>query len=73
MWFGGLCLLVRSGPGKSDSGISDISASMATEVATDQEQKAMRKPRRNHTAAFKSKVAIAALKGDETLAALGTH
>jgi hypothetical protein len=31
---------------------------------------AMRRPRRNHTAAFKAKVAIAALKGDETLAAL---
>ena len=42
----------------------------ATEVADQQEQKAMRRPRRNHTAAFKAKVAIAALKGDETLAAL---
>lgn len=31
---------------------------------------ATRRPRRNHTAAFKAKVAIAALKGDETLAAL---
>jgi transposase-like protein len=31
---------------------------------------AMRRPRRNHTSAFKAKVAIAALKGDETLAAL---
>ena len=30
----------------------------------------MRSPRRNHTAAFKAKVAIAALKDDETLAAL---
>jgi transposase-like protein len=30
----------------------------------------MRRPRCNHTAAFKAKVAIAALKGDETLAAL---
>ena len=30
----------------------------------------MRRPRRNHTAPFKAKVAIAALKGDETLAAL---
>ena len=29
----------------------------------------MRSPRRNHTATFKAKVAIAALKGDETLAA----
>ena len=30
----------------------------------------MRRPRRNHTAAFKAKVAIAALKGDKTLATL---
>jgi transposase len=27
----------------------------------------MRRPRRNHTAAFKAKVAVAALKGDKTL------
>ncbi len=30
----------------------------------------MRRPRRNHSAAFKAKVAIAAVKGDETLVAL---
>jgi len=30
----------------------------------------MRRPRRNHSAAFKAKVAVAALKGDQTLAAL---
>lgn len=30
----------------------------------------MTRPRRNHTAAVKAKAAIAALKGDETLAAL---
>jgi transposase len=30
----------------------------------------MRRPRRNHTAAFKAKVALAALKGDRTLAEL---
>ena len=29
-----------------------------------------RRPRRNHTAAFKAKVAVAALKGDKTLAEL---
>jgi transposase-like protein len=30
----------------------------------------MRRPRRNHTAGFKAKVAVAALKGDKTLAEL---
>ena len=30
----------------------------------------MRRPRRNHTVAFKAKVAVAALKGDKTLAEL---
>jgi transposase-like protein len=32
-----------------------------------------RRPRRNHTAAFKSKVALAALKGDKTLSELAQH
>ena len=32
-----------------------------------------RRPRRNHTAAFKSKVALAALKGDKPLAELAQH
>ncbi len=30
----------------------------------------MRRPRRNHSAGFKAKVALAAVKGDETLATL---
>lgn len=30
----------------------------------------MKRPRRRHSAAFKAKVALAALKGDQTLAAL---
>ena len=30
----------------------------------------MRRPRRNHSAAFKAKVALAAIKGDKTLAEL---
>ena len=32
-----------------------------------------RRPRRNHTPAFKAKVAIAAIKGDRTLAQLAEH
>jgi transposase len=32
--------------------------------------KRMRRPRRNHSAAFKAKVAVAAVKGDQTLAQL---
>lgn len=32
-----------------------------------------RKPRRNHSPAFKAKMALAALKGDKTLAGLAQH
>ena len=32
-----------------------------------------RRPRRNHTPAFKAKVALAAVKGDKTLAELAQH
>jgi transposase len=35
-----------------------------------QERSMSRRPRRNHSAAFKAKVALAALKGDRTLAEL---
>ena len=32
-----------------------------------------RRPRRNHTSAFKSKVALAAVRGEQTLSELGQH
>lgn len=33
----------------------------------------MKRPRRNHSTAFKAKVALAALRGDKTLAELAEH
>ena len=33
----------------------------------------MRRPRRNHSPAFKAKVALAAIRGDKTLAELAAH
>jgi len=33
----------------------------------------MRRPRRNHSAAFKAKVALAAIRGERTLAELAAH
>jgi len=36
----------------------------------EEEQTSMRRPRRNHSPQFKSKVALAAVKGDRTLAEL---
>jgi len=33
----------------------------------------MKRPRRNHSAAFKAKVALAAMRGDKTLAELAEH
>jgi transposase len=33
----------------------------------------MKRPRRNHGAAFKTKVALAAIRGDKTLAELAEH
>ena len=37
------------------------------------ERKMARRPRRNHSAAFKAKVALAALKGDKTMSELATQ
>ena len=38
--------------------------------STEKEQKMTRRKRRNHTSAFKAKVALAALKGERTLVEL---
>jgi transposase-like protein len=33
----------------------------------------MRKPRRNHSATFKARVALEAIRGDKTVAEIGAH
>jgi transposase-like protein len=42
-------------------------------VVVNERSKAMKRPRRNHGAEFKAKVALAALKGDKPLAELAEH
>ena len=39
-------------------------------IAESEERPMTRRPRRNHTASFKAKVALAAIKGDRTIAQL---
>ena len=44
--------------------------SSAVEFSREKEQKMTRRKRRNHSSAFKAKVALAAVKGERTLAEL---
>jgi transposase-like protein len=65
----------RSGSGKLDSGISGIAALRWHDVAIKkQEREEMtRRPRRNHSAQFKAKVALAAVRGEKTLSELASQ
>jgi transposase len=42
-------------------------------IANDRRKIMTRRPRRNHTAAFKSKVALTAIRGEQTLSELAQH
>jgi transposase-like protein len=55
---------------KLDSVISESAAPEPANKMAGKRRVMARRPRRNHTAAFKAKVALAALKGDKTLAEL---
>jgi transposase len=58
-----------AGLAKVDSDISEKSCSIMEE-GKEEEALMSKRPRRNHAAAFKAKVALEALKGDQTIAEL---
>src|SRR5262245_48062116 len=60
----------RAGFGNLHRAISGASACQRARLARESGESMSRRPRRNHTSAFKAKVAIAATKGDRTLVQL---
>ena len=60
----------RGGSGNSDSVVSGSLASRTPPRVANQRSEAMKRTRRNHGATFKAQVALAAVKGDKTLAEL---
>ena len=68
----------RSGLGFSDSPISDSLAQPKPQILRQieeqiEEQAHEKGEKRNHAAGFKAKVALAAIRGDKTLAELAEH
>src|SRR6516225_7967158 len=61
---------LRAGFGNLHRAISGASARQRARLARESGESMSRRPRRNHTSAFKAKVAIAAIKGDRTLVQL---
>jgi len=53
-----------------DSGLSDESAPSRAKKAFNKEHRLARRSRRNHSPAFKAKVALVAVKGEQTIAEL---
>jgi hypothetical protein len=61
---------LRGGPGNSDSVIRIALLHRRHRLVVKQRSKAMKRTRRNHGVEFKAKVALAAVRGDKTLAEL---
>jgi len=59
---------LRTGPGNLAPRLSDVSVLITALRRAKTGEQTMKRKRRNHSAAFKAKVALAALKGDKTLA-----
>ncbi len=66
----GMSGVPRAGLGNLNRAISGVSADSGHAVPSELGETMYRRPRRNHTPTFKAKVALAALKGDRTLAQL---
>ena len=66
----GLLRLDRAGPGNLHRTLSGVSSDGGHAVFRESGETKQRRPRRNHTPAFKAKVALAAIKGDRTLVEL---
>src|ERR1700722_6607358 len=62
--------LWESWPRKTGQGVKWIFCLTAAWFAAYQERRMTKRARRNHTSAFKAKVALAAIKGEKTLAEL---
>ncbi len=60
----------RAGPAKLDKRLGEISALLGGPSLGPKGEQPMKRSRRNHAPAFKAKVALAAAKGDKTLAEL---
>src|ERR1043165_8666292 len=63
-------VVVRAGPGNLNRAIMEFLPDSGHAVPSESGETMTRRPRRNHTPAFKAKVALAAIKGDLTLAQL---
>src|SRR5665213_246478 len=63
----------RAGPGKLDSPLSGVLATCRANMPCDWSKSLSRRPRRNHSPSFKAKVALAAIKGEQTVAEIASR
>src|ERR1043165_200292 len=66
-------VVVRAGPGNLNRAIMEFLPDSGHAVPSESGETMSKRPRRNHTPAFKAKVALSAIKGDRTLAQLAAQ
>src|SRR3981189_3438044 len=70
---GAMVAIGRAGSGNLNRAISGVSACRRARLARESGETMSRRARLNHSPAFKAKVALAAIKGDRTIAQLAEH